>query len=136
MGDDESGLRSKSLLTFSTMFPAAAARSILIILLPLAPAGCSNPAHDAVRGRALTQQYQCGTCHEIPGVNGAHATVAVTLKSFGLRSYIAGRVPNTDENLTLWIVNPAALVPGTLMPSLGVTPADARAIAAYLRQLD
>ena len=38
-----------------------------------------------------------------------------------------------DENLVRWIIDPSAVVPGTLMPSMGVTPADARAIAAYLR---
>ena len=71
----------------------------------------------------------------IPGVNAANGTVAVTLESFGRRSYIAGHVPNTDENLVRWIVNPAAVVSATLMPSMGVTSGDARAIAAYLLQL-
>ena len=81
------------------------------------------------------QQYQCGTCHQIPGVNAANGAIAVTLESFGLRSYIAGHVPNTDENLTRWLMNPATIVPGTLMPNMGVTADDARDIAAYLRQL-
>ena len=98
-------------------------------------AGCTHASSDAKRGRELAQQYQCGTCHIIPGVNAANGTVAVTLESFGLRSYIAGRVPNTEANLARWIANPAAVVPGTLMPSMGVTPNDAGAIAAYLLQL-
>lgn len=96
---------------------------------------CSYTSVDVERGRELTQQYQCGSCHVIPGVNAANGRVAVTLASFGLRSYIAGHVPSTDENLISWIVEPAAMVPGTLMPSMGVTAGDARLIAAYLRQL-
>ena len=107
----------------------------LAILTTVALAGCENAAGNSERGRQLAQRYQCGTCHIIPGVNGAIGHVAVTLKSFGLRSYIAGHVPNTAEHLARWIVNPAAVVPGTLMPSMGVTPDDARDIAAYLGQL-
>ena len=106
----------------------------LSALLSIAVAGCSHsPA--AERGRALAEQYQCGSCHTIPGVNAANGQVAVTLESFGRRSYIAGRVPNLEENLVLWIVAPDKLVPGTMMPSMGVTPDDAKLIAAYLGQL-
>jgi len=107
----------------------------LIIVLSTATAACSNAPSDVERGRRLAEQYQCGTCHVIPGVNGANGVVAVTLESAGQRSYIAGRIPNTREHLVRWIVEPAALVPGTLMPSMGVTPDDARDIAAYLGQL-
>jgi cytochrome c len=106
-----------------------------VILLSIASAGCSKSSNDAERGRELVQQYQCGSCHQIPRVNAANGTLAVTLELFGLRSYIAGHVPNTDENLARWLVNPAVVVPGTLMPNMGVTPGDARDIAAYLRQL-
>lgn len=109
--------------------------SSFVILLSIALAGCSNRSNHAQRGRALVQQYQCGTCHRIPGVNAANGAIAVALESFGRRSYIAGHIPNTDENLARWLINPAALVPGTLMPSMGVTSDDARDIAAYLRQL-
>ncbi|MBC8119688.1 MAG: c-type cytochrome [Burkholderiaceae bacterium] len=103
-------------------------------LLPILVTACSH-APAAERGRALTQQYQCGSCHTIPGVNAANGQVAVTLESFGRRSYIAGHVPNTSENLVLWIVMPNQVVPGTTMPSMGVTPEDAKAIAAYLGRL-
>lgn len=107
---------------------------LALIVLLAASTGCSV-ASDAERGRALAQQYQCGSCHTIPGVNAANGQLAVTLESIGSRSYIAGHVPNTDENLVRWIIAPATVVPGTLMPSMGVTPDDGRAIAAYLRQL-
>jgi cytochrome c1 len=105
------------------------------ILMSIVSAGCLNASTHGEPGRELAQQYQCGTCHVIPGVDAAKGTIAVTLEGFGRRAYIAGHVPNSDENLTRWIVDPAALVPGTLMPNMGVTTADARAIAAYLMQL-
>lgn len=92
-------------------------------------------AGDAERGRKLLAQYQCGSCHTIPGVAAAAGTRASTLQSFGLRSYIAGRVANRPESLARWIAQPHALVPGTPMPSMGVSAEDARDMAAYLLEL-
>ncbi|WP_255440618.1 c-type cytochrome [Caenimonas sedimenti] len=88
------------------------------------------------RGRALLTQYQCGSCHTIPGVASAGGGVAQPLQRWGRRSYIAGRLPNRAEVLAQWIAAPQALVPGTLMPSMGVAPADAQAMAAYLLSLE
>ena len=110
-------------------------RWILLLASLLVSIGCGeNPAASA-SGRLLIERYQCGTCHQVPGVNGAAGRLAVSLESFGLRSYIAGHVPNTHENLVRWIMDPQALVPGTLMPDMGVTLPDSQQIAAYLRQL-
>jgi cytochrome c len=90
---------------------------------------------NAERGRRLLAQYQCGSCHTIPGVASAAGTHASTLQGFGLRSYIAGRVVNRPELLARWIAQPHSLVPGTPMPSMGVSAADARDMAAYLLEL-
>ena len=89
----------------------------------------------ARRGQALLAQYQCGSCHTIPGVPGARGNVAQPLSAWGRRSYIAGRLPNRTDVLVQWIVDPQALVPGTAMPAMGVTPDEARAMAAYLGSL-
>ena len=48
------------------------------------------------------------------------------------RTYVAGQVPNTPDFLVRWLEAPQAIEPGTAMPDLGVTPKDARDIAAYL----
>lgn len=113
------------------------------LLLAGVLAGCgvreaALPTADAAsvqRGRLLLAQYQCGSCHTIPGVAASRGTIAVPLQGFGLRSYIAGEVPNGPQALQRWIVDPAALVPGTTMPSMGVSEADARDMAAYLHSL-
>ena len=84
------------------------------------------------RGRALLSQYQCGSCHAIPGVASARGQVAQPLVAWSQRSYIAGRMPNRPDVLARWIAAPQALVPGTLMPGMGVPAADAQAMAAYL----
>jgi len=87
------------------------------------------------RGRLLLAQYQCGSCHAIPGVPASRGQVAASLEAFGQRSYIAGRLTNAPDTLARWIESPQSLVPGTLMPSMGVSPADARDMAAYLSSL-
>lgn len=87
---------------------------------------------DAQRGRLLLGQYQCGSCHAIPGVASAQGRVAPALGEFGMRSYIAGRVPNRPDLLAQWIARPQSLVPGTTMPDMGVPPDAARDMAAYL----
>jgi cytochrome c2 len=92
-------------------------------------------AAQARRGARLLAQYHCGSCHAVPGVPGADGRFAVTLQAFGVRSYISGRVPNDEATLTRFIVAPQAVVPGSPMPAMGVTPDEARAIAAYLRSL-
>ncbi len=84
------------------------------------------------RGRVLLTQYQCGSCHAIPGVAGSRGQLASSLAGYGRRSYIAGRFPNQTALLVQWIVQPQAMAPGTLMPAMGVQPAEAADMAAYL----
>jgi cytochrome c len=59
---------------------------------------------------------------------------APPLHRFYQRSFIAGRLPNTEDNLIRWIQDPQQVEPGTAMPDLGVTEDEARDIAAYLYQ--
>jgi cytochrome c len=89
----------------------------------------------AARGKLLLAQYQCGSCHVIPGVAASRGTVGPTLQAFSRRSYIAGTVPNQPAALALWIVDPQALVPATTMPAMGVSPSEARSMAGYLHTL-
>lgn len=114
----------------------AFARSI-VFAVSLLFAAVASPAETsgAERGRLLLAQYQCGSCHGIPGVASAGGRVASSLKGFGARSYIAGRLANRPQTLARWIQEPKALVPDTQMPSMGVSPADARDMAAYLLEL-
>lgn len=108
-------------------------------------AGCTGgqataPYHVAINGspqhgRVLIGQYGCGACHVIPGIHAARGLVGPPLYFWSRRTIIAGELPNTPENLERWIENPPAIEPGTAMPNLGVTPPEARDIAAYLDTL-
>lgn len=91
---------------------------------------------DAERGEVALTQYQCGVCHVIPGIAGARGQVGPPLGKFSQRVYLAGRLPNTPETLVLFIQDPPALVSDTAMPSLGVAPAQARDMAAFLYRLE
>jgi len=51
------------------------------------------------------------------------------------RIYIAGRLNNTPDNLTAWIIDPHAFDPQNVMPPTGVSRGEARDIAAYLYTL-
>jgi cytochrome c1 len=84
------------------------------------------------RGARLIQQYGCGSCHTVPGVDRADGLVGPPLTRFGARSYIAGELANNADNLGRWIQDPQSVEPGTAMPNLGISEVDARDIAAYL----
>lgn len=93
------------------------------------------PGGDEGRGKAAIAEYGCGSCHIIPGIPGAHGLVGPPLTAFARRKYIAGTRPNTPDNLIAWLRDPQALEPGTIMPTLGLTEAEARDLAAFLATL-
>ena len=90
---------------------------------------------DAGRGEALIVSHGCGSCHTIPGIRGAHGMVGPPLLWFSRRTYIAGEVPNTPDNLVRWVQSPRSIEPTTAMPVLGLTTQQARDVAAYLYTL-
>ena len=90
---------------------------------------------DAVIGKKLVTQYQCGACHAIPDVPGAGGAAGPALEQFGRLSYIAGGIPNVPPRLVAWLLDPQALKPGTPMPDMGLTEQEARHIAAFLYTL-
>ena len=106
--------------------------------------GCSHGEADAAaltgggspqHGALLIRSYGCGTCHAVPRVPGANATVGPNLQGIASRAYIAGVLPNTPNNMVRWIQNPQAVDEKTAMPNLNVSSRDARDIAAYLYTL-
>ncbi len=105
---------------------------------PAAAAPASDAARgaaDVARGMVALQQYACVTCHVIPGVVGAHSRVGPSLAAIGSRKYLAGVLPNTPENMARWLRAPQQVAPDSAMPDLGVKPADARNMAAFLETL-
>lgn len=106
-------------------------------------AGCNSQASqgnsdfggDASRGPALIRELGCGSCHNIPGIEGANGVVGPPLDRIGTRVYIAGMLHNSPDNMVLWLENPQAVVPGNAMPNMHISASDARDITAYLYTL-
>jgi cytochrome c len=84
------------------------------------------------RGKQVIDQFRCGACHIIPGVNHADGLVGPPLTHWARRTYVGGEVPNKPEDLVKWIMDPQSIEPGTAMPNLGLTEQQARDAAAYL----
>jgi mono/diheme cytochrome c family protein len=104
--------------------------------MPTAPANDENDPADAQRGKKALEQYACVTCHEIPWVVGSNSPVGPPLAHIAKRTFIAGVLPNTTENMTRWLIAPQEVKPGTAMPDLHMRVRDAKDIAAYLATLD
>jgi cytochrome c2 len=86
-------------------------------------------------GKSAILRYGCAGCHQIPGVEAAEGKVGPSLKGLAVRAEIAGKLPNQPDKLMLWLRHPQAVDPGNGMPEMGVTPRDARDMAAYLYTL-
>lgn len=108
-----------------------------VVAFALAASGCGSRLSEAAqRGRVALHQHACHSCHVIPGVVGSDRQVGPPLAGFARRTLIAGRLPNTRDNLVAWIREPQRIDPASAMPSMSVSPADAQDMAAYLEQLD
>ncbi len=122
-------------------------RMAVAVLLLVGAAACrgNNPEYgnaygtpvggDAARGRTVITNAGCGSCHTIPGISGANGLVGPPLYWFSRRTYIAGELPNTPENLVRWVREPKAIEPATAMPTIGLNDQQARDVAAYLYTL-
>jgi len=89
---------------------------------------------DYAAGEKLFLTKGCLGCHSLQAVGAPKGLIGPNLANVGSRAYIAaGWLRNTDENLERWIREPQAVKKGVLMPNLGVTVEEARALRAYLR---
>ena len=97
-----------------------------------APAPAQGAEYAA--GEKLFMAKGCMGCHSLQAVGAPKGMIGPNLANVGARSHIAaGWLPNTDENLERWIREPQTVKKGVLMPNLGVTVEEARALRAYLR---
>ncbi len=121
------------------MSPTRLATGLAAGALALA-AGCASPAGpgaigDAAAGARVIAALECGVCHTIPGVRGAHGIVGPDLTGFGVRAYIGGIAPNQPRLLAQWVRNAPSLAPETLMPAMPLSEREAHDVAAYLYTL-
>lgn len=92
-------------------------------------------ASSAEQGRQIFETTACVNCHAISGTV-ADGRFGPDLTHLMSRDTIAsGAAPNTPEQLKLWIRNPDAIKPGSLMPAMQLSEKDLDALTAYLETL-
>ncbi len=73
---------------------------------------------ESTAGRRVFETTACMNCHAIGGTD-ANGRFGPDLTHLMSRQTIAsGAAENTKENLRLWIQNPDAIKPGSLMPAM------------------
>jgi len=86
-------------------------------------------------GRHVFESIACLNCHAINGTSGT-GRFGPDLTHLMSRSTIAaGAALNTHENLRLWIQNPDAIKPGSLMPAMKLSDAELDVLVRYLETL-
>jgi cytochrome c oxidase subunit 2 len=87
------------------------------------------------QGRRVFETTACINCHTVAGTvaNGRFGPDLTHLMSRD--TIAAGAASNTPDNLRLWIRNPDAIKPGTLMPAMELDDKELDALTAYLETL-
>ena len=86
-------------------------------------------------GKRVFESTSCVNCHAIGGTNGAGRFGPDLTHLMSRRTIAAGAAENTTENLRLWIQNPDAIKPGSLMPAMKLSDEDLDALVRYLETL-
>ena len=86
-------------------------------------------------GRRIFETTACINCHAVSGT-AANGRFGPDLTHLMSRDTIAsGAAENTTENLRLWIQEPDAIKPGSLMPAMRLNDADLDALVRYMESL-
>jgi cytochrome c oxidase subunit 2 len=89
----------------------------------------------AISGRRVFESNACMNCHAVAGT-AADGRFGPDLTHLMSRATIAaGAAKNTHDNLRLWIQDPSAIKPGSLMPAMKLSNADLDAVVSYMETL-
>jgi len=88
-----------------------------------------------VAGKRVFESTACINCHAISGTaaNGRFGPDLTHLMS--RRTIASGAAENTPDNLRLWIQEPDAIKPGSLMPAMKLSDEDLDALVRYMETL-
>ena len=89
----------------------------------------------ASQGQRIFETTACINCHAVAGTV-ANGHFGPDLTHLMTRDTIAaGGAKNTPENLRQWILNPASIKPGSLMPAMQLSDPELDALTNYLETL-
>ena len=95
----------------------------------------ANRNEKEAAGREVFETTACVNCHAVGGTNGTGIFGPDLTHLMSRRTIAAGAADNTPENLRLWIQNPDAIKPGSLMPAMKLSDAELDALVRYLETL-
>lgn len=96
----------------------------------------ATTAAEVAVGRHVFESTACVNCHTIAGTD-AKGRFGPDLTHLMSRATIAaGAALNTKDNLRLWVKEPDAIKPGSLMPAMQLDEHDIDALVAYLVSLN
>lgn len=105
----------------------------LLLAVQLFINGChQSKAPETVQAERLMLEKGCVTCHTFSAMAEATGLVGPPLDEFEKRSYIAGTLPNTDENLIQFLMHPQDFNNESAMPNLDLTRAEAATLTHFL----
>jgi len=89
----------------------------------------------ATPGRRVFETTACINCHTVRGT-AANGRFGPDLTHLMSRATIAsGAAENTPENLRVWLRDPDAIKPGSLMPAMKLPDAELDALVRYMQSL-
>jgi cytochrome c oxidase subunit 2 len=94
-----------------------------------------NQDKKEVAGRRVFETTACINCHAVGGTAATGRFGPDLTHLMSRRTIASGAAENTAENLRLWIQNPDAIKPGSLMPAMKLSDADLDALVRYLETL-
>src|SRR5580704_2961798 len=95
----------------------------------------ANQEEKEAAGRLVFERTACVNCHAINGTNGTGRFGPDLTHLMSRNTIAAGAALNTHENLRLWIQNPDAIKPGSLMPAMKLNDAEVDALVRYIETL-
>jgi cytochrome c oxidase subunit II len=126
------GLQHANMSLYVFADPPARFRAWLAGLQQRAPAAAGAEAR---RGQQVFMTHACADCHTIAGTP-ARGGVGPDLSHIASRTTLAAlTLPNRPDQLANWIRDPQHYKPGNKMPGIRLSPAELRAVVAYLETL-
>jgi cytochrome c2 len=101
-------------------------------VVPAAATGAATDSAAVARGKAIfLSSVGCALCHTINGLSSGDQGPNLT----HIASQPYDSLPNDPAFLRRWITNPQAIKPGTIMPDLGLSPAQVNDLVAFLETM-
>src|SRR6185295_6450256 len=89
----------------------------------------------AMAGRRIFETTACINCHTVRGT-AANGRFGPDLTHLMSRATLAsGAAENTSENLRVWLRDPDAIKPGSLMPAMKLSDVELDALVRYMQSL-